>query len=114
MTADQYTRLEPFLRRLGDKSIIIVYLLTVLKPSEIREINCEWLSSHRSGIPFLDSTIDNFLLQFDDARTRCFTFSGGRPYSLKDIEKILVRSYSSCDADYVSIPSFKSHIGAGL
>ncbi len=113
MNADQFSRLEPFLYRLGDKSIIVVYLLTFLKPSEIKEIDCGWLASHRSGIPFLDSTIDNFLLQIDESRGRCFSFRGGRPYSFKDIEKILVRSFSSSDIEYVNIASFKSYIVAG-
>ncbi len=50
-------------------------------------------------------------LDFQEEDKTCFSFSNSRPYSAKDIEKILTRAFSSGSMNCENIPQFQSYIG---
>ncbi len=115
MTKKEYHRLQSFLYRVGDKSAILIYLLSFLSPKAIRYLSANDLNNHLSGISEIDTIINNFILDTEDKEQPCFCFANGRVYSSKDIEKILHRSYGSQVLDYRGIGDFQRFIknGAG-
>ncbi len=113
MTNSEYKRLKPFLHGVGDKSAILIYLLSSLSPKAIRSLSANDLSNYLSGIPKIDTMINNFIIDIESKEQGCFRFPKGRIYSSKDIEKILRRAHSSQSLDYRGIGDFQRFIGKG-
>ncbi len=90
--------------------MVILYLLTFLSPREVAETSMDELKSMRSGIAFIDSTIKNYLYDYQGPGDCLFSYPNGRRLTASHIETILIRACKAQGIQYRGIEAFQALI----